>query len=353
MAPSFERLVELVYDAPLTHDGWKPFLAALSERTGARAAGIKWLAFPEAFRMVDVGLDHAIQRAYAERYAGIDTWSQVPLAAGDDVFGDEMLPRRVLEASEFYQDFCRTHEIHDIHKIVLSRTADRQVSIALLKPNRLSDPSTERRLTRRLAPHIRRALSLSTQLAAAEDARHALGEALDLVNAAVFFLDHRRHVRFCTTAAEAIVARRDGIELVRGVLHATNLDDDRRLVAHLAGSSDAPAAIVRRAGAAAPYRVFAVPRPRGGDHRIAMHAIVTEAPMPRAIEALLRHGYALTAAELRVALLVGRGQSPKRAAEVLEVSWYTVRAQLRSVFAKMGVRRQAELVELIARLERA
>lgn len=84
-----------------------------------------------------------------------------------------------------------------------------------------------------------------------------------------------------------------------------------------------------------------------------MLAIVTETPTPRATEAVLRHGYGLTSAELRVALLVGRGASPKRAAAELDVSWYTVRAQLREIFAKTGVRRRAELVDLIARLEHA
>jgi len=351
----FERLVELAYDAPLTPDGWRPFLHALCEQTGANAAGLKWLAYsPERFHMIDAGFDPAMLRSYAEHYGQIDPWSHVPLSADADVFGDEMLPRRELEASEFYQDFCRGYEFHDLHKIMLAKSDERQISIGMFRASPAKDPEAERRLTRRLAPHVRRALSLASRIADSEDARGALTDALDLTSAAVFFLDDRSRVKFCTAAAERITQCRDGLELVRGVLHAIHSDDDQQLAAHFAGTTDATAAIVRRPTNAAPYRVFAVPRPRDAiSHDIVMLAIVTETPTPRATEAVLRHGYGLTSAELRVALLVGRGASPKRAAAELDVSWYTVRAQLREIFAKTGVRRQAELVDLIARLEHA
>jgi DNA-binding CsgD family transcriptional regulator len=63
----------------------------------------------------------------------------------------------------------------------------------------------------------------------------------------------------------------------------------------------------------------------------------------------LRRRYGLTAAEARVARLIGRGRSPRQIAAELGVSWYTVRAQLRQVFSKTGARRQSALVDLLAR----
>jgi DNA-binding CsgD family transcriptional regulator len=353
VAPSFERLVELVYDAPLTASGWKPFLDLLSARTNARAVGLKWLAYqPERFHMVDVGFDTTMLQLYSRRFAQLDAWSGVPLAADADVFGDEMLPRAELERTEFYQDFCRHHEIHDIHKVMLARTGERQISLGLLKPKRAANHAAERKLTRRLAPHIRRSLALANRIADSEDARGALGDALDLASAAVFFLDRRGRVRLCSGPAAQLAARRDGLVIERGRLRALHPDDDLQLAAHLAGKTDAPSASIRRPTPLAPHRVFAVPRPRGGEHGIALMAIVTATPTPRAIEAVLRHGYALTTAEIRVAVRVGHGASPRQVAEELGVSWYTVRAQLRQIFAKTGVRRQAELVELVLRMER-
>jgi DNA-binding CsgD family transcriptional regulator len=352
VALSYDRLVELVYDAPLTANGWKPFLDALCTRTSSRAAALKWLAFePPRFHMVDAGFESATLHPYVQHFAEVDPWSSVRLAGDADVFGDEMLPRAELERTEFYQDFCRHHDVLDIHKVMLARTPERQISIGLLKAKRVVGYTEERRLTRRLAPHIRRSLALESRITDSEDARGALGDALDLASAAVFFLDCDGRVRFCSVAAEQLAARRDGIVIERGMLRALHPDDDRVLAAHIAGKTDAPSAAVRRA-AGAPHRVFAVPRPRGSEHGIALLAIVTTAPTAHATETVLRHGYALTTAEIRVALRVGHGASPRQVAEELGVSWYTVRAQLRQIFAKTGVRRQAELVELVAQIER-
>jgi DNA-binding CsgD family transcriptional regulator len=62
---------------------------------------------------------------------------------------------------------------------------------------------------------------------------------------------------------------------------------------------------------------------------------------------LLRRGYGLTAAECRLALLLVEGQSLNHAAAQTRVSVLTLRTQLKSVFAKTGVKRQGELIQLL------
>ena len=57
------------------------------------------------------------------------------------------------------------------------------------------------------------------------------------------------------------------------------------------------------------------------------------------------HG--ITRAEARLASMLADGMSMEEAAEALLVSIQTVRSQLKSVFAKTGVTRQAELVALL------
>jgi DNA-binding CsgD family transcriptional regulator len=65
---------------------------------------------------------------------------------------------------------------------------------------------------------------------------------------------------------------------------------------------------------------------------------------------LLVTSFGLTAAEARLAALIGSGETIERAAEQLGIVTSTARAHLKRVFDKMGVHRQAELVALIARL---
>jgi len=80
-------------------------------------------------------------------------------------------------------------------------------------------------------------------------------------------------------------------------------------------------------------RVVVVARgSRGGDTRRA---------------ALLQGVYGFTSAETDIALLLARGQSTEAIAQQRKVTAGTVRAQIKSMLAKLGVSRQ---VELVARL---
>ncbi|MBM0204440.1 helix-turn-helix transcriptional regulator [Micromonospora sp. STR1s_5] len=67
-------------------------------------------------------------------------------------------------------------------------------------------------------------------------------------------------------------------------------------------------------------------------------------------EPVLRQAFQLTAAEIRVSLALLRGQDIAEIATSAQVSEGTVRSQLKSIFAKTGTHRQADLVSLLLRL---
>ena len=58
----------------------------------------------------------------------------------------------------------------------------------------------------------------------------------------------------------------------------------------------------------------------------------------------------LTPAEARLAEIIGRGHTLRAVAEMSGITYETARAHLRSVFAKLSIRRQADLVVLVTRL---
>jgi DNA-binding CsgD family transcriptional regulator len=64
---------------------------------------------------------------------------------------------------------------------------------------------------------------------------------------------------------------------------------------------------------------------------------------------ILMKAFGLTRAEARAALLVAEGSSPEQAANDLNISIETFRAQLKAVFAKTGTHRQNELAALLSR----
>lgn len=66
--------------------------------------------------------------------------------------------------------------------------------------------------------------------------------------------------------------------------------------------------------------------------------------------ASIRESFGLTAAEVRLAKKLRDGRALKEAAEELDVSVNTVRNQLRSIFDKMGLKRQSELIRALTEL---
>lgn len=82
----------------------------------------------------------------------------------------------------------------------------------------------------------------------------------------------------------------------------------------------------------------------------ALLVLVDPDERPRPPEAALRAGFGLTAAEAKLAMQLAAGEPLESAAERLGIAKETARVQLKAVFAKLDLHRQAELVALLARL---
>ena len=64
----------------------------------------------------------------------------------------------------------------------------------------------------------------------------------------------------------------------------------------------------------------------------------------------MRTVFRLTQAEARLATQLARGESLENVADQFGIGKETARSQLKSIFAKTGVHRQAELVAVLAKL---
>ena len=87
------------------------------------------------------------------------------------------------------------------------------------------------------------------------------------------------------------------------------------------------------------------------DRRLAM-IVVSEIVVRAPLEEQLRQAFALTMAEARLARRVIAGVTLEEIASELDVKISTLRTQLKSVFAKTETKRQGELMQLGARLDR-
>jgi DNA-binding CsgD family transcriptional regulator len=151
--------------------------------------------------------------------------------------------------------------------------------------------------------------------------------------------------------AHLVLARGDGLRSLRGRLVAGRRRDQKQLETLIAHAIDGHAGtvVIERDEAAAPYLVDAVGATSAGSRCVVL-LIRDPHARPRGRRTLLQRAYGLTPAEARVADAIADGLSLAEIAERFGVARGTVKNQLKEVFAKVGVRRQAELVRAVSRL---
>jgi DNA-binding CsgD family transcriptional regulator len=161
--------------------------------------------------------------------------------------------------------------------------------------------------------------------------------------------------------AEDILADKDGIELIRGVLQAdySNENHDlQRLIrqaltpeARLTPRVSDAISLTRPSGRAKlGVMVRAIPLSAWseGGHRPAVAVFVRDPDRKSQASAdLMRRLFDFTPAEAALALQLANGSSLDEAAEALDIRKNTARAHLRAIFSKTGVTRQTTLVHVL------
>jgi DNA-binding NarL/FixJ family response regulator len=198
-------------------------------------------------------------------------------------------------------------------------------------------------------------------MALENNASSLLAGAMEALSIAAFICDGSGRVRAMSPQAEQLVSAQRRLQLRLGRLTADQSADYHVLqeaieAASMAGFKD-PKFIHRTVtlrgkqvhDAPMVLDVFALPK-REYDLNFSPRVLVVARGTRRASERkseILRTLYSLTSAEADIAIQVGSGRTAEAIAAVRGVSVGTVRAQLKTIMGKMGVRRQ---IELAARL---
>ncbi|MEP9349531.1 LuxR C-terminal-related transcriptional regulator [Xanthobacter sp. KR7-225] len=359
-------VVDSFYAAALEPERWQKALDALSGALGAIGA-----------TMVPLGIDRTMRAFASESLAEANaeyqqTWWR-HYTATMRVFQRGLRPglvgtdRLVISEEEirldpFYQDFLRRHGIRQTMAAVVSVGNGRLLSIGAqrsIKRELFQDGDVG--TLAKLAPHIGRALAISTALVEARRMAGDLAEAVERLAWGVVMLSASGDVRHVNAVAESLLG--DGLALAGRRLRAAARDDNERLQAAVAaalpgaGMPAAKGVLVRRSGAGGWLYVEVVPiRPKLEPLEImtfgaggAMLLIRSLDTVPRTVAHHLQ-AMGLTPAEARLAEAVGQGGSLKQVADASGIAYETARTQLRAVFAKLGVRRQGELTMIVMRL---
>jgi DNA-binding CsgD family transcriptional regulator/PAS domain-containing protein len=360
-------LVNQLYAAPGTQDGWGVFLDGLCGAVnGSCAHFIAVDRRGQAGLAMTVRSDPAARVAYDQHWAAFDPWGHSQrlqrAPAGAVLLGDEMLPHAALRQTPFYNDFGRPNDLVWCMAGTID-TAPASVSVVSIGRSEHHHPfdTEERAFLNVLMPHLRRALQLHRRIAATEAISADLAETLDGSARAVFLVQETGKVAWMNRAAERLTAARDGLVIDEGELCASRACETnhlRRLLADAARTSTGSglgaggALLLGRSELRRPLVALVAPVTRrsaffANDDQPAAVVIVSDPDSPAVPDVhTLRDLLGLTPAEASVVRLLAEGLTLAEAADRLGLRLATVRTRVKTIFEKTNTHRQADLVRL-------
>jgi DNA-binding CsgD family transcriptional regulator len=373
----FGRLVDLIYQGVLERQLWQGALPALREAMdaqvvslilrpptaddqgvilncvrpdGVRRGGAPVLASPEDWEV----------SAYREQFFALDPFVNLPL--NTVVALEDVLPDKDLVMSDYYLHYL---EPIGLFRILGVDTAEPGGMLARLRfSRRHSEPrfrKRERELLALLTPHIRRAIEIYAKLNRTTSERDVYAGAVSQLSVASIILDEQGRLLTTNTVGRALLESGQGLSLREERLHIEGRDINKEL-------QQALTTIIRAQlrGETSVVKALRVPRPGG---RSDLGLVIRPVPASQWSEGqsspsvavfvsdpdlqdstshqILGELFDLTPAEANLATLLARGLSLAQVSAAQGTSQHTARAQLKSIFAKTGVSRQAELVRLV------
>ena len=364
---AFSELLAVLYSAPLQPERWERFLDLLCEHTQSRSS---FLLCADSCQSLSVraqgGVHHspAAIAEYAANYTTRDPF-MLPLIRSAEtgvIDCEELLPRAALEESDMYRYLHYPRGYRYPGLVALTCTLRRLEVISFWRSGDegyLDGDSV--RLLQLLVPHLQSAMEIRQALGTAE-ALVAGAEAMaDASATPIFLLGGDGEILHANAAARKLLCEGDGLIVKEGILCAAKSAMRKPLRALMfrapastgafAGFRAAKPLALERPSGRRPLQLLASPV---SGHEIGGSLLLATDPEKPVIlrDDVLREHYRLTEAETEVANGLLTGYSLEELAALRKVKIGTVRDQVKSILAKMGTAKQAEMVRLLLTLPR-
>jgi len=363
-AEQLDELIGMIYQGPLEAVPWGSALGALRRHLQANWATVilrPASASQPALLLRDGGHGAELYDAAYSHYEVFSLDPFVGLPVERVVTIDEMIDTSMWMRGEFYKAFIEPNQIRFILGADVVAEGGAEFRLRITRPPTQANFSKgDKALCQVLLSHLKRAVNLHARIDRVETERQLYAMAMDRMLVGTVVLDEKGAIIRCNSLADAILAEKDGVWIGQGGLHADHSNEERDLqrllrvaLAIPAGTPIVPEALsLTRPSGRAPLGILIRPIPLGewseGRHRPAVAAFIRD-PERKSHPPyeLLRQLFGLTAAEATLALLLANGLTLDEAAAELGNRKNTIRAHLRSIFSKTGVKRQTTLVHLL------
>lgn len=367
MAADLKKLVDLAYSAAVDDDLWPNWTQELIDQFGSPGA-LFWVIDSNRFDMCrnlfcfrDRDND-LIEREYlAGAVADDPQMHRVCEAKRSEIYLDvnhvNVDDDRTKEYLAWQEARCGTRH-HITAAVVLRDGLEAGVSMHRSAAQGVASDDIQRQM-RSLFPHFARALHLGFRHA--EGIQQSWWDGLSRDQSkAICLLDDTGRVLRSTPAAESVFRRGDGLTVQAALLHCDHPGSDQSLTHAVAGACSrwnptASATRVVRVCGHRPYSVSIYPLvqrrrflvPDGAAALVHIDDPSGAAPI---LAVHFKEMLEFTRREGEVADLLLAGHSLESLSAVLNISTYTTRSHLKSLFRKTRTSRQTELLSYLARL---
>lgn len=349
----FSAIIGLTYDAILNPECWEGVLALLCAALDAKAASINVIDPIEgrASLFVEHGTDPAWTALLLSRYASMSPIGAAVLIADLDqpVGAFDFIDEDEYVESRFYKEWCAPQGYYDLLGAVIAK---RPREVGAVSATRSIENGKfgahDREFVGLVAPHVRRAVTISGLLGQRTLERNALAGVIDQLAAAVMLVDRNGRLQRANPAGEAMCADGKVVSVRGGMLGLASASANKLLHRALQTVTKVPEMIPVALGAGQNYIVAVLEaEPKTGLFALIINRQDAEIP---AMGKHLAQLFSLTPREVAVLMPMMEGKTIDEAAVLLGISEGTARTHLKRLMTKTGTNRQAELIQAVMKV---
>jgi DNA-binding CsgD family transcriptional regulator/PAS domain-containing protein len=342
--------IGIIYDAVLKPECWQDALARVCRALDAKAASVNVIDPIEgrASMFVEYGTDPTWTALLLSKYAAMSPIGAAVLMADLDqpVGAFDFVDEKEYVESRFDTEWCAPQGYYDLLGAVIAKRPREVGSISATRTlHKGKFGEAERRFVAVIAPHVRRAVTISGLLERRGLENGALVSIIDQLAVAVVIVDRNGKVHRANPAGDAMCA--DGaIIMVRGgKLTFASPEANQGLQSAISDNASSPQLFPARNGPDHRYiAAVLLAEPKSGLFAVLINQQEPEMP---AFGKHLAQLFGLTPREVSVLLLLLENKTIDEAAAALGISEDTGRTHLKRILTKTGSTRQAELIQTV------
>jgi len=362
--PFPEQLIALFYDGILEPALWKSGMEALTRMTASESATLTVWDRPNDHGSIheSASLPEECRRQYNDHFTWLDpARSRIDgFSVGEWYIDQHHFGVQNMQNSEFYQDFMRPYGLGSVMICPLVRQGGVESFLSLerslQKP--LYDQADAASLMA-VIPHLQRAIRIRSRFQSVYGQAEICSSALDCLLIPLFVVNSHGQVLMSNASAESLLRNQfvladNGAPLDVPYAPPGLLSRHIKLACGEVGTAFASGMLVANPKHNVTIQILVTPLPahnnlhRMTDQPLALVIMHDAARMKTSSQIVLQQLFLLSPAETRLAAEILRGITMHEAAMHIGVELSTVRSQLKSIFRKTGVTRQAELVRMLS-----